>query len=249
MVLSGLPEIRIKPSPFLAILEADLESLITGKIVITWLIAAFFLGTLVVIGGTSEAKDRIGSVLWLFILVWSLVVIGISAGSVSSEAGVIADSLLSKSVKRYEYILAKMVSRCSVVLMVYLVVSVILSLVAVRVAPVGSLDYYGWLRAILIVGLALLLLTIIGITFSTLTSSTIASFILVLLVWYGMLTALPLAEMDAASPTYLANHFPDVMAGWWSTTLWQMTGIFIALIVSLALVTLFYFENKDLTGE
>ena len=242
--------IKLKPTPFYAIYEADVMTLLKSKMVIAWTIISFFIGSLILLGSVlSEAKDRIGSNLWLFVYVWSLMIIGLSAGSISSEAGVIADSLLSRSVKRYEYIIAKILSRCSVVLMVYFIVTFILSLIAVRIAPIGDIDFGGWLRAVLMVGLVLAFLTILGVTFSTISPSTVVSVIVVLLAWYMMLFALPVAQLDMASPGYLVDHASRVMTGYWDDTLWEMAGIYVVFCLILTLIALYYFEEKDLASE
>lgn len=243
-------KLDFKPTPFFAILEADVMTLLKSKVVIAWAIISFFIGSLILIGsGPVEAKDRISGNLWLFVYAWSLMIIGLSAGSISSESGVIADSLLSRSVKRYEYILAKVCSRCGVVLAIYLIVMFILSLIALRVSSIGDIDFWAWLRAVLMVGLILAFLTILGVTFSTLSPSTVVSVIVVLLTWYMMLFALPVAQLDMVSPAYLVNHTSDIMTGYWDDTLWQMAGIFLALCLVLTLVSLYYFEEKDLASE
>jgi hypothetical protein len=250
MVSLGRLKLSFKPTPFYAIYEADILTLVRSRIVLAWLIISFFIGSLIVISNPlAEAMDRIQTNLWLFVYVWSLMIIGLSAGAVSSESGVIADSLLSRSVKRYEYILAKVCSRCSVVLMVYLVVVFILSLIAVRIAQVGDLDYWGWLRAVLMVGLILVFLTILGVMFSTLSSSTVVSVILVLLTWYMMLFALPIAQLDMVSPAYLLGHSSSIMTGYWDDNLWQMAGVFPLICFFFVLIALYYFENKDLASE
>jgi len=246
----GRLNLEIRPTPFCAIFEADILTLIKSKIMLAWVIISFFFGCLIVISNPlASAMDRIQTNMWMFIYIWSLIIIGISASSISSESGVIADSLLSRSVKRYEYILAKVCSRCTAVLVVYLTVIFVLSLIAVRIAPVDDLDTWGWLRSVLMVALILIFLTILGVTVSTISSSTMVSVILVLLAWYILLVAAPSAQMDMLSPGYLIDHASRIMTGYWDTTLWQMAGSFSGISTLLILIAVFYFEGKDLVSE
>lgn len=241
---------KIFSRPFLAIFEADAEALLTSKMVIGWLIVGLFFGTLIVIGNTTfTAAGNISTILGLFVLLWSFVIIGISAGAVSSESGIVADSLLSRPVKRYEYILAKVCGRCAVVMTCYLIISIFLSILAIRLCPIGSLDYWGWLRGIVMMGLLLLFLTSMGVMFSTLSGSTVISVILMLLVWWGMISGLAIARMDAGSPGYLMDHMRDIINGTWNDTLWQSAGIFLGMAFLFVVVAVLFFEEKDLGSD
>ena len=253
MVSSGLSKserFKIKPTPFLAIFEADMETLIKSKIVIIWFIVSFFIGALIITGNAAkEAKESISSNMFLFIFLWSLVIIGLSAGAISSESGVVADSVLSKSVKRHEYIMAKLCSRLTLVLTVYLIVIIILSLLSLKVSQTGTMKYAGWIAGVLSVALALAFLTTMGVMFSTLTTSTVVSVIATLLAWFSMLIALPLAGMSEISPAYLVQKMPEVMGSWWDTNLSQIVGVLAGLSVLFVLIAVYYFDGKDLGSE
>jgi uncharacterized membrane protein len=73
--------------------------------------------------------------------------------------------------------------------------------------------------------------------------------ILVLIGWYTMTVAFPLADLDALSPAYLSQQVTTIMAGGWNGTLWAMAGGFIAMILVFVAMTVYYFEGKDLVGE
>ena len=118
---SGQFEFRKRLSPFLAIMEADLGSLFRSKLTYGWLIAALFLEVIRVLGSRSQGKTSgvIGAGLSDFVLIWSVIIIGLTASAVSSEAGEFADSIMSKSVTRFDYLLAKFSSRIVYVLSVF----------------------------------------------------------------------------------------------------------------------------------
>ncbi len=100
-------------APFWAIVQADLRSLFRSRITYGWLLAAVFLELVTTLGSRAHGTTSsvVSSGLSDFIYIWSLVIIGLTASSVSSEAGELADSIMSKSVTRLDYVLAKFASR------------------------------------------------------------------------------------------------------------------------------------------
>ena len=103
-------------APFWAIVQADLRSLFRSRITYGWLLAAVFLELVTTLGSRAHGTTSsvVSSGLSDFIYIWSLVIIGLTASSVSSEAGELADSIMSKSVTRLDYVLAKFASRIGV---------------------------------------------------------------------------------------------------------------------------------------
>ncbi len=93
-------------APFRAIAYTDLKGLLKSRITFGWLLIALFLEVIRALGSRSAGTTSsvVPSGLSDFIYVWSLVIIGLAASSVSSEAGELADSVLSKSVTRLDYV-------------------------------------------------------------------------------------------------------------------------------------------------
>ena len=83
--------------PFWAIVRADLKGLFRSRITYGWLLAAAFIQVIGTLGsrGTVAVSAVIPSGLGDFVYIWALVIIGLSASSVSSEAGELADSIMS----------------------------------------------------------------------------------------------------------------------------------------------------------
>ena len=125
---SGQFRFRESLSPFLAIMQADLLSLFRSKLTYGWLVAALFLEVIRVLGSRSGGSTSgvIGAGLSDFILIWSVIIIGLTASAVSSEAGEFTDSIMSKSVTRFDYLLAKFSSRIIYVLTVFGAISAVL---------------------------------------------------------------------------------------------------------------------------
>lgn len=234
-------------TPFSAIMQADLESLLKSKITYGWLTAAVFLQVIRVLSSAPFGKmSRIVTEgLSDFIYIWSMIIIGLSASAISSETGELADSIMSKSVKRSDYILAKFSSRIIYTLLIYSVVTTVLVGASLKMLD-NNYEAYGLISAILFVALALILLTTVGVTLSTVIPNTVIAIVALLVLWYSMTFFFPLLDLEVLSPSKLMNWLPDIIQGLWNGEEWKMAaGFAVTSIVFIALSTL-YFSIKDL---
>ncbi|MBN1563528.1 MAG: hypothetical protein JXA10_06810, partial [Anaerolineae bacterium] len=90
-------------------MEADLVNNIARSWAVRGWIGLMALQAIITVPSStsdSTAADALAGLLGTFPLIWSLFIIVNTSGAVSAESGVVADSILSKSVTRYEYILA-----------------------------------------------------------------------------------------------------------------------------------------------
>ena len=234
-------------SPFIAIVEADLKNLFKSKLTYGWVVAALFLEVIRVLGSRAkgESSTVIGSGLSDFLLIWSLIIIGLTASSISSEAGEFADSIMSKSVTRFDYILAKFSSRIIYVLTVYGAIVFVLAGLSIELV---SDDYqpYGLVYSILLVALALITLTTLGVSLSTFAPNTIIAIIGLLVVWYFMTFFFPLINLGFLSPSTLSSDLPGNIRNVWSVDEWK-TVVGYAGISLVALVSsMLYFHLKDI---
>jgi hypothetical protein len=238
--------LKEKITPFLAMTQADLEGMVKSKIVWGWIVAALFLEVMRSLGsGTMDASFTITEGLSDFIFIWSMIIIGITGSAVSSESGELADSLLSKAVKRHEYILAKFCSRVILVFTIYLGISTVFAGLTIRIG-VNDIEIYGLSFSILAVALVLIMLTTMGVTFSTIFPNTIVSIVALLVVWYSMTFFFSLIdEIKFLSPSYLIGELPKIIQGNWSGTEWKIVSGFSLMCIALLAVSLLYFSRKD----
>ncbi len=227
-------------------MQADLAGLLRSKITYGWLIAAVFL---VIIGrpfiGTTSSVLSQG--LSYFFYIWSMLIIGVAASAVASESGEFADSLMSKPIKRYDYILAKFSSRICYVMAVYLLVVAVLVPLSLR-AAVSDYEVYGLIASVSLVALALVMLTCLGVTLSTLFPSVVVPIVVLLILWYAMTFFFPLLDpsLNLLSPSYLAGQLPSITQGVYTGDEWKTVASYAAIaIASVALATV-YFSEKDL---
>jgi ABC-type transport system involved in multi-copper enzyme maturation permease subunit len=145
-----------------------------------------------------------------FLLVWSVVIIVLGAGSVSLESDVISDSILSRACTRTQFISAKFFSRALTVLGVFLFSTLIAGICAWRYAS-NDMTMSTLLTGVAIVGLAVLLLLCTGIALSVIFNNTIMAVCTMLLLWYVASPIISFLGADYLSPTSLVRNLPRIL--------------------------------------
>jgi ABC-2 type transport system permease protein len=244
---SGQPDKGVGLGPFWAIVQADLGGLFRSRITYGWLLAAVFIQVVRTLGssGTGTLSAVVSSGLSDFIYVWALVIIGLAASSVSSEAGELADSIMSKSVTRLDYIFAKFASRISYTLMAFSVVTAVLVGLGVRLET-GDYDVLGLAGAILLIALALITLTALGVGFSVVMPNTVMAIVALLVLWYSMTVVFPAIDLGLLSPGSLLGMLPDVVKGVWSLGVWETVAGFATVSIASIGLSSAYFYLKDI---
>ena len=200
-----------------ALLRADLLVLSRSWVLKGWIIVLIVTG-LVSVGGPLAAARSIpvpasgilATQLDAFLMIWSTVIIVLAAGSVSMETEIIADSILSRSCTRTQYIGAKLLSRMMVIEAVYLIYAATVAYVAWRYAA-NDMTLATITLGVGIVGLAVLLLSALGVAMSTLVNSTIFAVIGLLLLWYVASPIFTFAGADYLSPASLVRNLPRIL--------------------------------------
>lgn len=145
-----------------------------------------------------------------FLLLWSIAIIVLSAGSVSLETDIVADSILSRACTRTQYILAKLASRVSVILGIYALSSGIAGYCAWRYAA-SDVTWLTVVTGIGIVGMAVLLLVSFGVFLSVLLNNTTYSILGLFLIWYVAGTIFTFAGAEYLAPVSLQRNLPRIL--------------------------------------
>lgn len=201
----------------LAILKADVASLARSWVLRGWVIALVLAGFVLIattmLGAAASrvpASAIVTTNLTGFLVIWSTLIIVLSGGSISHEAEIISDSILSRACTRVQFIIAKLASRALVILGVYLISATVVGYAAYRYAAsditVGTLS-----TAIAIVGLAVLLLVCLGVCFSVVTNNTVVSVVALLLLWYVASPVFVFVGADYLSPASLIRNLPALL--------------------------------------
>ena len=239
--------IRQRVTPFLAIMQADLKSVMKTRITYGWLIAGMFIHVMTLLGAVAfvDTSTIIVQVFSTFTTIWSFLIIAISASAVSSEAGEIADSIMSKSIKRYDYILAKFASRISYVMLIFFAFVAVIVGISLRMAE-NTHEVNGLIATILFVALLLIMLTTLGVSLSTVTSNTIISVISLLILWAAMITFFPVLDLGLVAPTELMLVLQDVMRDVWTGDEWIPAVVYSTVTLLSIVFSTLYFSIKDL---
>ena len=200
-----------------ALFQAEFISLTRSWVLRGWLIALALTEFVVLFSNLLQNRVRptpASGVLALhlngFLLIWSLVIIVLGAGSISMESEVIADSILSRACTRTQYIGSKLLSRAFVVLGIYLLSSVIAGYCAWRFGA-NDMTLATMFAGILVVGLAVLLLLALGITLSVLCNNTVVAVVGMLLLWYVASPIFSFLGADYLSPASLTRNLPRIL--------------------------------------
>ena len=233
--------------PFWAIVRADLRGLFRSRITYGWLLAAVFIQVIRTLGsrGSVAVSAVVPSGLGDFVYVWALVIIGLSASSVSSEAGELAASVMSKSVTRLDAVRAKLASRLAFALAAFLLVAAVLVGLGLRLEA-GGYDPLGLAAAVLLMALALVTLTTLGVGLSVAVSNSVVSIVALLVLWYAMTVLFPVVGLGVLSPGSLQGMLPGLVKGGWPAGGWESAVAFAAVSAASVALASAYFYLKDI---
>jgi ABC-2 type transport system permease protein len=234
---------------FWALMEADLVNSIARSWAVRGWLGLMALQAIVTVPsstGDSTAADALAGLLGTFPLIWSLFIIVNTSGAVSSESGVVADSILSKSVTRYEYILAKMASRLVMVIGAYLLITLPSAYLVYRYG-IGDLSTGGVVWGVVVVGMMLVLLTSLSIALSTLFNRTMVAMIGAWGVWYAAGAITALFQVEFLSPLDIVEALPATLAGdYVASDQWRILFGFTIASAAVMGIAVLHFSRKDL---
>ena len=245
---------------FLAILLYDLRQLGRSWLVPGWIgllalvalaFAALGAGGIGIPGVESPGRDLASETVASYIALWLAPISGIfvailAAAAVSGEVPVIADSILSRSVTRMEYMSAKIVARLGVTLGIYFAVMLPFTYVVVRYATPDT-SAGGIVVGLLMVASLLVFLAALGITLSALVHNVLMAVVLLLLGIVSSGFVLQFVGLTWMSATAVIHELPATFRG--ETPVWdevRVLSIFLALTAAAISSSLWLFRRKDL---
>ena len=211
--------------PFTAILWHDLRRLWSSWLVRLWLVATALLAMIQLLTNWErfQTAPLIALLLLPYIIFpWSLMVMMLSVNPLSgSQSGVAADGILSRPVTRYAYLLAAWTARVSLVLSVYLVVTVpaiAIAALAERPAPADEVTFYGIAASVGVVGLVLAFLVSVGFLLGTLFRNTLLAIVVLVFLWFPVNIVLNAFSLEEFSPISLTQALPTLLRQPWNET-------------------------------
>lgn len=208
--------------PFTAILWHDLSMLGRSWLVRLWLAATALLAAFQLLGNWSQFQTAPLIALLLLpylIFPWSLVVMMLSVTPMSgAQAGVIADGILSRPVTRYAYLLAAWTARVTLVLSVFLAVTVpAIAIVALAERPPAAdpVTFYGVAASLGVVALVLTFLVSFGFLLGTMLRNTLLAVVVLVFIWFPVNLVLNTFSLEEFSPISLTQALPTLLRQPW----------------------------------
>jgi len=252
--LSALEDLRrtLEDSVVLTLFYHEVKLGFKALVYRGWLVLSmFFLFFFLLIDFTSGGTPGMGILLlfYYFAFAGSLFYIVMSSASVTGELERIADSLLSKAVRRWEYILSKYLSQLFLALFVFALVVGLAGLILWAFDRVP--DDPDWWNNAALVGMVVLVVTFftsLGVMFSTVASRTVFAFMMGMLVWFVLifLFAVNPGWETIYSPIVILNNAEAILEGTWDIDWWKLVSFYVLSPVGCFLVSLLAFYNRDL---
>jgi len=247
--------LRFKPwLPYWAVLQEDVRQTLRSWVYRSWVLVSLLTAVgylLYRIGVDREAGIVQHASTWISdLLRWCIfgivtLIIVLTAGTISSERGTLADSVLSRGISRYQYFLGKWHARLVTVLGTFLAIGLV-GLGSSFFLHHDDLSWIGSLAAL--VTLAALLAAVIscGVTVSALFNNTLVAVTVLLILVYGTGFALLLLPGHLPSPYRVISGLPYILRGEYNyALLGRLIGWSALLSALLAAVGLGCFSRRD----
>jgi ABC-2 type transport system permease protein len=196
-------------------------------------------------GIIQPASNLISELLRWSVLGGVALVIVVTGGSISSERGILADSVLSRGISRYQYFLGKLHARLTTVAGTFAIMSAI-ALIATYFFLHGDMSLAGCLMAIATVMAILVATTTCAVTVSAISNSTILGIAFLWVALYGLGFALALLPSGYLTPDRAVSNLGNTCKGMYDLhQLGRLIGWSIAGSMLVAIVGLAYFSRRD----
>ncbi len=235
---------------YLFLLRLDVEQLARSRLVRAWILLLVVTAGFVVVVAANEqelASETLAAYMAAVLAPLSWLVVGVlSASAVNGEASVIADSILSRAVTRRAYIWSKISARLGVFLVVYVVVTVPLAYLLLRLAK-NDAEIGGIVWGLLTVAALLVFLAAFGIALSAIFRNMLTSVLTVLVVTLASGAMLQFLTVDWMSTTAVVSNLPETFRGDLSVSEQvRVLLVFGTLSVVATAAGISYFLRKDL---
>jgi ABC-type transport system involved in multi-copper enzyme maturation permease subunit len=241
--------------PYWAVFQADVQQTLRSWVYRIWVLVSVLAATgyLLYRFGLSHEAGIVqpASRLIADLLRWTLLgsvtlIVVLAAGSISSERGTMADSVLSRGISRHQYFLGKWHSRLTTVLATFLGMAGLLLIATVFLLH-EDLSLLGCLMALATVSAVLAAVTTCGVTVSAMCNSTLLGIAVLWVVLYGGGFALSLLPAHYPSPDRALAALPYVLRGHYDPeALGQLMLWCAGLSVAVAIVGLAHFARRDI---
>ena len=240
--------------PYWAVVQEDVRQTLRSWVYRTWVLLSvaaavgyllYRVGVYREAGIVQHASILISDLLRWCVIGSATLIIVLTAGTISSERGTLADSVLSRGISRYQYFLGKWHARLATVLATFLVLGLV-ELAGSFFLLHEDLSWMGSLLALLSVAAMLSAVISCGVTVSAVFNNTLVAVAILLVLVYGSGFALALLPIHYPSPYRVLNSLPYILRGEYNfPSLGRLIGWSAAVSCLLALFGMGYFSRRD----
>jgi ABC-type transport system involved in multi-copper enzyme maturation permease subunit len=240
--------------PYWAVFQADFRQTLQSWVYRFWVLLSILaaVGYLLYRFGISHEAGIVqpASKLISDLLRWSVLgsvalIIALTGGSISSERGIMADSVLSRGISRYQYFLGKWHARLVAVMATFLIMG-LLVLAGSFFLFNQDLNWGGSLVALFTLVAFLAVVATCGVTVSAISNSTVLGIAVLWLVLYGVGFALSLLPAPMMTPVRVLDNLPNTLRGYYDiAVLGKLIGWSMLSSVGMASIGLVYFSRRD----
>jgi ABC-type transport system involved in multi-copper enzyme maturation permease subunit len=196
-------------------------------------------------GIMQSASLHISQLLRWIVLGSAVIICVLTAGSISSERGTMADSVLSRGISRYQYFLGKWHARLATVLGTFLILG-LATLISALFLLHEDLSWDGSLVALVTVAALLGAVITCGVTVSAIANSTVLGIAVLWVVLCGGGLLLSFLPQRYPSPDRALQRLPHILQGNYDFNLLaQFVGWSILVSCVTALIGMAYFSRRD----
>jgi hypothetical protein len=241
--------------PYWAVFQADCKQTIGSWIYRFWVLLTlgaalgyllYRFGAKDVAGWVQPGHEAVADFFKWVIFGSVTLVIVLTAGTICSERGSMADSVLSRGISRYQYFLGKWHARLLVLLLTFLLMSSIALGGAYFLLHSENLDLKGSLVALATVATLLIGVITCGVSVSAMSNNTLVSITVVWLALYGGGFLLSFLPGSVPTPDRALRNLPNILQGLYD---WQILGRVMLSSVTASLVIacigMVYFSRRD----
>jgi hypothetical protein len=233
--------------PYWAVFQNDIHQTLHSWVYRTWVLVS-------VVAGGSYLAYRVGihqeagivqsaSTLISDLLRWTVLgsvtlIIILTVGSIASERGTMADSVLSRGISRYQYFMGKLHARLFAILVTYFLMGGV-ALAASFFLLHEDLSWSGSLVALATVAALLATVITCGVTVSAMVNSSVIGIAVLWIIVYGTGFALPPLHRGL-------NNLPHVLRGYYDLTAQgRLMGCAALVSAAVAVFGMAWFARRD----
>lgn len=241
--------------PYWAVFQADMRQTTQSWVYRIWVLVSILaaVGYILYRFGLSHEAGIVqpASKLVADLLRWTLLgsvtlIVVLCAGSISSERGTMADSVLSRGISRHQYFFGKWHSRLVTVLATFWVLAASALIASVFLLH-EDISILGGLVTLAAISALLVAVITCGVTVSAMCNSTLLGIAVLWVVLYGGGFALSLLPASYPSPARLLTALPFMLKGQYDGQMvTRLACGALGFSQAVACVGLVYFARRDI---